>query len=502
MSEQQGHRRAEPVLSELQSEYRLCNRWAVIVGISQYAYENWNLQYAAKDADKLYELLLTPYGGGFAKERIAKLTNSQATTAEITKALRSFLQKPAKDDLVLLYFACHGSSDPNRTDNLYLLTYDTQPNDIPGTALPMDEIQISIKKNLYAEKVIILADTCHSGGIMSEGRRSGVVDDSNRMNKYLEDLSRTARGIATFTSAESRQTAQEGKQWGGGHGVFTYYLLEGMQGKADKDNNGIVTIGELFEYVRDRVKQDTNDQQHPAIGGGFDRYLPIAIVPNYLEEGLELYRNGKLDEAISKMNEAVRLNQDNGWFHLRLGDMLYEKGSIHEAITAYQKGFDLGAKDSAVYSHVGFIFYTLNRFNEAIDACSQAISLNPNLLEAYICLGAVFHRQGKLEEAVLNYKRAITINTNSFEAHWRLGGLLFEQKKFDEALIEFQKASQIDPNQPGVWCQLGTVFYEKGENLLAIENLEKAVSLFIKNNQKLQAQKVQSFVSEIKAEEN
>lgn len=504
MLEQQKYRRAEPILSDLEIEYRNCTRWAVIVGISQYEYERWNLKYAARDADKFYELLLTPYGGRFEKERICKLTNKEATTGKITQALRSFLQKPAKEDVVLLYFACHGSSDPNRPQNLYLLTYDTNPDDIAGTALPMEDIHRSIEKNLLAEKVIILADTCHSGGMMSQGRRS-PIDDSQLMNQYLNDLRQAAPGIATFTSAESRQVAQEGEQWGGGHGVFTYYLLEGMQGKADKDNNQIVTIGELFEYVRDRVKQDTNDKQHPSIGGGFDRNLPIAIASSliskqYFEEGLELYRDGKLNEAISRMNEAVRLNPKNGWYHLRLGDMLYKQDKMNEAIAAYQKGFDLGAKDAAVYCHVGFIFYTLNRFDEAINACKQAISLDSQLIEPYIWLGAALHQQGKLEEAILIYKQAISINTNSFEAHLRLGKVLFEQKKFDEAFTSFKKASQIDPNQPGVWCQLGIVLYEKGDNVLAVENLEKAISLFIKDNQQAQAEKVKSFISEIQAE--
>jgi hypothetical protein len=110
MSEQQPtSRRAEPVLSELElySEYRNCDRWAIIVGISQYQYQGWNLRYADRDAEELYNLLLTPSGGNFQKEFIRKLTNEEATTGYITQALRAFLKKPAQEDLVIIYFACY-----------------------------------------------------------------------------------------------------------------------------------------------------------------------------------------------------------------------------------------------------------------------------------------------------------------------------------------------------------------------------------------------------------
>jgi hypothetical protein len=92
MSQQQPtSRRAEPILSELElySEYRKCDRWAIIVGISRYRYHGWNLRYADRDAEELQNVLLTPSGGNFKKEFICKLTNEEATTANITRAKSS-----------------------------------------------------------------------------------------------------------------------------------------------------------------------------------------------------------------------------------------------------------------------------------------------------------------------------------------------------------------------------------------------------------------------------
>jgi uncharacterized caspase-like protein len=67
--------------------------------------------------------------------------DEQATTAALTRAVRGFLMKAQPEDLVLLYFACHGGPDPRRPGGpLYLLTHDTEPGDVAGTAFPMDEI--------------------------------------------------------------------------------------------------------------------------------------------------------------------------------------------------------------------------------------------------------------------------------------------------------------------------------------------------------------------------
>ena len=157
-------RGAVQVLDELPTSALNIDRWAVIVGISKYKDERWNLKYADRDADELSELLQKGTGGGFAKDHILKLTNEQATTGAIQKALRSFLKKPGKDDVVLLYFSCHGSADPDRPEILYLLTHDTDRDDISGTALPMREINASLQEYLQARRVVILADACHSCG--------------------------------------------------------------------------------------------------------------------------------------------------------------------------------------------------------------------------------------------------------------------------------------------------------------------------------------------------
>ena len=86
----------------------------------------------------------------------------------------------------------------NRPQNLYLLTHDTEPSSIAGTALPMREIDFALKETLLADKIIVLADTCHSGGIGGKigNRNPGERSELNRI--YFETRSFSSSGSRCF----------------------------------------------------------------------------------------------------------------------------------------------------------------------------------------------------------------------------------------------------------------------------------------------------------------
>lgn len=296
------------------------NRWAVIVGISEYRDSSLNLDYAHHDAEELYKLIRTPQGGAFDEDHIVKLINKDATYANLKKALRTFLKKPASDDIVLIYFACHGAPDPERPSEVYLITHDTDPKDIASTGLPMSELEDSLRVTLNAERVILLADACHSAAAAGgDAKRRSMIGEAAVFNRYLQTLSESRKGMAVLTSAEANESSLEDVRWGGGHGVFTYHLLQGMQGKA-ADDSGVVRVGALFDYVSDLVRKDTGDQQHPVIGSaGFDRDLPLAItgeisVNDHFLLGRHLYNLGwqladkrRFESAQHQLEEALRL---------------------------------------------------------------------------------------------------------------------------------------------------------------------------------------------------
>jgi uncharacterized caspase-like protein len=316
--------------------------WAIIIGISNYKDPKLNLNYAHRDAEEIYNILIKSNDGPFAEDHITKLINNDATYSKIRKALRNFLKKPDKDDLVLIYFSCHGAPDPDRPNNTYILPYDTDPDDIASTALHMGEIQSAIHDNLLSKKIIIIADTCHSAAIGGDIGRRNVKNSSEIINRYFDELAKSKEGTALITSAEANEVAFEDKKWGNGHGVFTHFLLEGLRGKADGygggKKDGIVSVGELFEYVRDNVKKHTDNKQHPSIGTSpYDRNLPLYFMnivfdskTDFSSYILNLLQNGQIKEF-----NNLRIDYNNQQINLPNIDLsgkdLYAI-DLHEAI--------------------------------------------------------------------------------------------------------------------------------------------------------------------------
>ena len=163
-------------------------QWAIIIGISNYKDPILNLKFAHRDAEELYNLLIEPNGGPFKQDHIRKLINENATFQNIRKALGSFLKKPAKDDLVLIYFSCHGQPDLERPDNTYILPYETDPDNLTDTALHMEEIQLSMSRYLHSKKIIIIADTSHSAAIGGDMGRRSSRKYTERIKNILKSL--------------------------------------------------------------------------------------------------------------------------------------------------------------------------------------------------------------------------------------------------------------------------------------------------------------------------
>jgi len=240
-------------------------KFAVIVGISKYQNAGaglTNLRYADRDAKAFRDFLLSPAGGAFPKQNIVALFDADATAKNVYSALRTFLTKPKPQDLVVIYLAGHGAADPNDNRNLYLLTYDTDPYDMGGTAFPMEQLQDVFARIIKAKRVVSFSDSCHSFGI--SGERLGSGRQNNLFNQYMEHYA-AQRDYAVITASNVSELSYEDERWGGG--VFTHFLLKGLQGEADLNKDGTVTAGELFEYLREKVPEATSGQQNP-------RYLP------------------------------------------------------------------------------------------------------------------------------------------------------------------------------------------------------------------------------------
>src|ERR1044071_898694 len=252
--------------------------WAVLVGISRFkngdisvgGVQIQNLKSAADDAQAIYEFLRSDEGGGFADDHIILLKDEQATKTNVEQALTK-LKASKPDDFFVTFIAAHGVLAPQfdtkqgRTIEIpYFILYDTDPRDMVNTALPMKAFEDAVRAT-PARKGLVLTDTCHSAGVQLAGRGG---EATTRANSFLtEELKKTeAQGVGYLWAADQTEVSLEDPELnqgqGQGHGVFTYFLLEGLRGNADADVDGVVTFDELKKYVREKVAAYTDNKEN------------------------------------------------------------------------------------------------------------------------------------------------------------------------------------------------------------------------------------------------
>ncbi|HYA13236.1 MAG TPA: caspase family protein [Syntrophales bacterium] len=255
-------------------------RWAVVIGISNYKDSRIvPLRYASKDGKSFYDWLISASGGKYPPSNVRLIINEEATGQNIKDALFNWLGKALAEDLVIIYFAGHGSpQSPDQPNNLFLLPYDTQYDNVAASGFPMWDIETAFKRFIKAKKVVVIADACHSGGVGQSfdiARRGDRSIEINPISASFQNLSQIGDGIAVISASDEKQFSQEGIEWGGGHGVFTYFLLKGLQGDADYNKQGRVTLGELIPYLSEKVRRETRNAQSPTVAGKFDPALSI-----------------------------------------------------------------------------------------------------------------------------------------------------------------------------------------------------------------------------------
>lgn len=254
-------------------------RYAVVIGVSSFKDKNIRpLKYADRDARSFYDFLVSPAGGSISPDNIRLLTNEDATLRNVKDALTNFLKQSVDEDIVLIYVASHGEPEADRPKNMYILTHDSEMDNLSATAYHMEDVNRDLKRYVAAKRLIFLADACHAGGIASGGFAAGSV--SNPINNALSAVSTTSEGWAMVTASRSSEVSIESSKWGGGHGAFTFFLLNGLNGNADVagNYNGIVTVAEAYDYLENKVKKATGNIQHPSIAGDFDNNLPLGFI--------------------------------------------------------------------------------------------------------------------------------------------------------------------------------------------------------------------------------
>jgi len=227
------------------------------IGVSQYKNPEYNLGVADKDAKAISKMFKKQSGKIYKKVIIKTLINKKANSDNILDSLDWIEKEATSKDVVMIFIAGHGVNDEK--GNYYFLSHDANLERLRRTAVKWAEIQDTISS--LPSKVILLADTCHSGNI---------TGDRRDITSAVKSIINSGSGSIIFTATTGSGYSYEQSDWG--HGAFTLSLLEGLgKLKADYDNDDTITIKEIDLYITNRVKKLTNGKQKPTT------IIPISV---------------------------------------------------------------------------------------------------------------------------------------------------------------------------------------------------------------------------------
>jgi tetratricopeptide (TPR) repeat protein len=472
--------------------------YALVIGIS--AYQNLGaaqqLHFAERDADSIYSILISPDGGNFRAENVHKLSGSKATLANLRRELEQWLPGVAKDDdRVLIYFAGHGFVFGGSG---YLAPYDFDVQHPETTGYPMESLGRVFGSAIKGRWKVLLTDSCHSGAITPETKPELV-------NGKLLSLDPS---LFSLTASRDREQSLESPDLGGGHGVFTYYVVKGMEGAADENGDGIVNADELAEYVHRNVREYTQGRQNPTSErGSFDPNMLLAYNPGGIApgappapkfgtlifesnmDGVELFVDNN-SAGLLKKGEPFRMpGLQPGLHQIKAVKMGYEPDGPREEMvypgqesTVRVRILIPRRRDKAATDAVdkGIEYYTRGgepNYRKAEQEFDKALSIDSSYSQAALYLGRTQNALFEEEKAEAAFKRAIEIDPDYTEARSSYAGMLFDLGNFDEAIRQLNVVLQREPNNTTALYLLAGAYLRKEAYPQSIESARKAISL-------------------------
>ncbi|XDD48420.1 caspase domain-containing protein [Leptospira sp. WS39.C2] len=324
-------------------------RFGFVVGVSEYKdLALANLKTAKNDALGMTKILFS-YG---SYNRIQTLVqegsvNSTPTKFNILTQLESVLEETNPDDLFVFYFSGHGVVDYN--DKVYLLPEDANPQKPFETGIAVEHL-LEMTRKYKLKRVVFFIDACRNP---EDGK--GEIG-----RKYLEGVGfKDAEIVSIFYSTKVGYSSFEDPK--SGYGIFTKYLIYGLEGRADVNFNGEVTYSELSNYVIQSMKDWTKENQK----------LQKPYTKEYAEKAEDTVLTFAVNPETS-LADAPLFNPYNptyafrsflipGWGQYARGQE--EKGKIYMSI------FALG---------VLYAGYQYNQFRSDKEAYESAVGIPPN----------------------------------------------------------------------------------------------------------------------------
>jgi Flp pilus assembly protein TadD len=480
-------------VQDLNPEKRATNRpikqkWAVVVGISEFKEARMNespaMEHAAKE---FYDYLVDPNGGRFAPDHVRFLSNNSATLRNITASLgQQWLGSLAgPDDLVVVFFST--SSFPTTDGSTYLCAHDVALDNVAGTCVSMQYLMDSLKHDVKTDRVLLVLQACYSGSAELSGSKSLCPN-------YNVDVTKVPLGkgyvILSSSTADQRTFGD----------LFTRNLVAAL-----RKENGLVPLATAFESARKATEDGAGliskgARQTPIMKSqwqGNDLIVgipPVEQVTNlpsdvknflsaesYYLKATKLIQGGDVDGAIVQYKQALGIDPI---YADALGDLaaaLWIKGDVSAAADMLKRAVAAAPRDSLFHLNYARVLDKQGDSAGSEHELALAYSLNPKDTTVLIAVARKAMDHKNYDRAVSLLKSATLLAPTNADIRIRLSYALAQTGKSEEAVTQAREAVKLNPQSVTALINLGSSLLLQGQPVDAISTYKQAITLDSKN---------------------
>jgi protein O-mannosyl-transferase len=486
----------------------------VVMGISKYQNVP-SLRYADRDAMSFYNFLLSPSGGAADTNNIRLLLNEKATSYNFFEAMDNLLDMAKEGDQVYIYFAGHGDVEKKTgRQNGFLIGYNAPANcyaagGCVGVRYLQDYVETLVTNN--KTKVTMIIDACRSGKLAGGAEGAEVTALA---------LKAEWKGVTKILSCQPGETSLEGEKWGGGAGVFTYFMLKGMLGQADKDGDGKVSVMELNSYLDDNVLRETNNKQIPEIVGDKRQEItrinkehalallnqmekPISLPPEKQSAGFEIDKSSIDDISVLKDYEKFKYYiNNNNLIAYNVSDSSKETAlSIYRSLEKDRNAQPIITKmkrellaalqnktqtllnswiESSIIENEEYKDNARQDINIAFSLADSSDSQYKQIKYKYL-IWKYFYERDTVKEINL-LEECININPEEPLTYNDLASHYYDLNNYEKALVCVNKALELSNNWSISWSNKGNILDKLGKSEEAIKYYDKAIEIKYDNH--------------------
>ncbi len=478
--------------------------YAVVVGVSDYQNEDIpDLRFADKDAEAFLAYLQSKAGGNLSDDQLMVLINEGATTARLAAAMDWLIESVQEGDEAIIYFSGHGDVETKTTmQHGFLLTHDSPATTYIAGAYPLFYLQ-SVITTLSTEKkvkVLMFMDACHAGKLAGSAIGGAEATSSVLSKQFANEVK--------IMSCQPNEFSLEGEQWGGGRGVFSYHLIDGLIGLADRDGDFQVKLLELERYLEDKVTAEVapNSQIPMSVG---NKSQVIAWVEE--EELARLKASKEMeapmmalvgsrgieDDVLARVDEATRRQYHDFKNALKQGILLAEDVPVSESGRVTSSADELYLRllqqeklrplFSSMKRHLAVALQepAQQAINDYLSIREEHISSNTYSNQEEVIKNEKFARYLNRAAALLGSQHYMYADLTSKEKyfaakadyHLAIKNLHQRDSLLGSALEKLQAGLQLQENAPHILTEMGKVYSDLGEYQQAIAHCEKATEL-------------------------